>query len=145
MIYRLCTVCGSKVPQYELCQCEHKKRLDNYRDYQRRRIENEEEKERVDFYHSDEWERCRNTVAAHQFNLDLIEWSKGNIVQADLYHHVIEVRDSKEDRLDIYNIIGVTQANHNKVHAYMNRGQREKKKMQDALMDILDRFETEYY
>lgn len=145
MIYRLCTVCGRKVPQYELCQCEHKKKLDNYRDYQRRRMLDEEEKERVIFYQSDEWKQCRDTVARHQYNMDLIEWSKGNIVQAELYHHVVEVRQSKEERLDIYNIIGLTQANHNKVHAFMNQGYREKKKIQDMLMEILDKFEAEYY
>lgn len=145
MIYRKCTVCHKKVPQYTKCDCEKKKRLDNYRDYQQRRMRDEEERARVIFYQSKEWERCRDAVSSHQFNLDLIEWSRGRIVQAELYHHVMEIRDSKEDMLDIYNIIGMTQANHNKVHAIMNRGYKDKVKMQDALMDILDRFENEYY
>lgn len=145
MIYRKCTVCGCKIPQYTLCPCEQKKRLDNYRDYHQRRIQDEAEKERVTFYQSDEWEQCRNAVASHQFNLDLYEWSKGEVIQADLYHHVIEVRDSTEDRIDIHNIIGLTQGNHNKIHAYMNKGFKQKRDMQNKLMDILERFENEYY
>jgi len=145
MIYRKCTVCGKKTPQYTLCHCETKKRLENYRDYQQRRILDQEEKERVAFYQSKEWEHCRSTVAGHQFNLDLIEWDKGNIIQADLYHHVIEVRDSKIDRLYIHNIIGLTQGNHNKVHAYMNIDYKHKVEMQNRLLDLLDKFEKEYY
>lgn len=145
MIYRKCTVCGNKVPQYTQCVCEKKKRLDNYRDYQERRVRDEAEKERTAFYQSKEWEQCRESVARHQYNLDLIEWSKGEVVQAEMYHHVIEVKEDADGRLDTYNIIGLTQANHNKVHAFMNRGSKEKKIMQDMLMDILDRFESEYY
>jgi hypothetical protein len=133
------------VEQYAQCVCERKKRLDNYKDYQQRRLQDEVEKERVAFYQSDEWEQCRQTVARHQYNLDLVKWSRGRIVQAELYHHVIEVRDSKDSRLDIYNIIGLTQSNHNKIHAIMKQGWEEKKQIQDMLLDILDRFEREYY
>ena len=145
MIVRKCTVCGAKVPQYTQCSCEQKKKLDNYRDYTRRRILDEQEKERVTFYQSKEWSRCRDAVASHQFNLDIIEWSRGFVVQADLYHHVVEVRNNNTDRLDIYSIIGLTQGNHNRIHAIMNRGAKEKKKMQDILMKMLDDFEDEFY
>lgn len=47
--------------------------------------------------------------------------------------------------LDINNIIGLTQANHNKLHAIMKRGPKEKKQIQDMLIDILERLENEYY
>ncbi|MDF2844811.1 MAG: endonuclease domain protein [Herbinix sp.] len=145
MIVRKCTVCGKKVPQYTKCACEIQKRLDNYKDYQKRRVLYEDEKERVDFYQSKEWELCRATVARHQFNLDLLEWSKGNIVQAEVYHHVIEVKESKDVWLDIYNIMGLTQSNHNKLHAQMNQSTRKKKAIQAELMSILHRFEEEFY
>lgn len=67
MVMRKCTVCGCKVPQYTQCECERQKRLDNYKDYQHRRTLDEEEKERVAFYQSKEWELCRDTVARHQY------------------------------------------------------------------------------
>ncbi len=145
MIYRKCTVCGNKVEQYTQCVCERKKRLDNYKDYQQRRLQDEAEKERVAFYQSDEWEQCKKSVARHQYNLDLLEWSSGRVVQSELYHHVIEVRDSKDSMIDIYNIIGLTNGNHNKVHAIMKQGPKKRKQIQDMLMDIIDRFEKEYY
>ncbi len=141
---RKCSVCGKKVPQYTQCTCELKKRLENYKDYQKRRLQDEAEKERVSFYQSKEWEQCRDNVARHQYNLDLLEWSKGNIIQAEIYHHVIEVRESKDTMLDMSNIIGLTKANHNKVHYCMNQSKKEKEKMQNQLKEILKDFEHLY-
>jgi hypothetical protein len=145
MIYRKCPICGNKVPQYTECACETTRRRESYKQYQARIIRIENEKKVKDFYNSDEWNKCKANVAAHQFHLDIMELSRGNIVQADLYHHIIEVKDDWESRLDTNNIVGLTQGNHNHIHALMNRSAKEKRMVQDMLRDILENVENSFF
>lgn len=144
-VYRKCTQCGKKVLDGTLCVCEINKKRKNYKDYKERLKQNETESKLIDFYHSIGWIKLRESVAIHQFGLDLIELSRGNIVRADTYHHIKEVREHWELRLDKNNIIGLTSNNHNKVHAMMNKSDKDKISTQSALQDILIKFELEYY
>lgn len=145
-VYRLCSHCNKRVEQYKQCSCEIAKRKESYRDYQRRRVSDEKDKKSQVFYNSGDWTRCKEVLESHQFCIDLLELHKtGKVVQAECYHHIVEVKEDWDARLDIYNIIGLTVANHNKVHAIMRQGSKQKKAMQNLLNEILEKFEMEFY
>lgn len=145
MVYRTCSQCGKRVPEYTLCKCEKEKKRENYRLYQERRLLDKLGKDTYHFYNSGAWTRCKGNAASHQFRLDLIEWDKGNIVEAETYHHIFEIKEDWSRRLDDNNIIGLTQQNHMRVHALMNRSEKDKAMIQEYLMDLLERFNKEYY
>jgi hypothetical protein len=128
-----------------LCECEEKKKRESYRNYRKRRMQDEDEKERQDFYNSGMWKDFRESTAVHQFGLDLIEWNKGRVVDAETYHHIEEVREAWDKRLDKDNVIGMTQDNHNKIHALMKRSKKDKEAIQKALKELIVRFNAEYY
>lgn len=141
-MYRLCSVCGNKVPYGTKCSCEDKARADKYKLYKSKRDDIREQR----FYSSKLWKNCRDTISSHQLGLDLIEWSKGNEdIKAERYHHIIEVKDDWSLRLDIGNIIGLTQQNHMKVHKLMEKSLKDKLKVQKYLKEILFKFEKEFY
>lgn len=144
-VYRKCTECGKKVLESTLCKCEEKKKLQSYKNYKARRMKDLKEKECQQFYSSDAWIRCRDSVASHQFGLDLIELSKGNIVAAETYHHVVEIKEDWSLRLDDGNIIGLTQENHIRVHKLMDKSDKDKKAIQKFLKELLQKFEEEFY
>ncbi|AJE10162.1 hypothetical protein [Clostridium botulinum] len=140
-IYRKCTECGKKVLEGTLCKCEEKRRKERYKEYRMNRNDKKEQS----FYSSTTWIRCRDSVAVHQFGLDLIEWSKGNIVQAETYHHIEPIKSDWSKRLDSSNLIGLTQENHIRVHTLMNKSDKDKIMIEKFLKDLIKKFNKEFY
>lgn len=112
---------------------------EKYIEYSKRRTDKRE----ASFYNSKEWKELRDYIMHRQFGLDILEWSKGNIVKAETYHHIIEVKDDWELRLNEDNIIGLSYQNHRNIHMIMNNGDKEK--VQEQLKVILKNFYSEYY
>ena len=140
-LYRLCSVCHKKVPYGSRCNCEIKEQKNKYRTYQKNRTDKREQK----FYQSDEWLKFKQSISTHQLGLDLYEWSLGNLVDAEAYHHIIEIKEDWSLRLDADNVLGLTKANHNMFHRYMNESEEKKIKIQKYLKSILEKFEKEFY
>lgn len=143
MLYRLCSVCGSKVPYGTKCQCELTKDKERYKMYQSKRDDTKEQS----FYKSKAWINFRDSISTHQFNMDLIDWyeHKEHIADAETYHHIIELKDDWSLRLTDGNVIGLTQQHHMQVHALMNKSEKDKRKIQKYLKKILYAFEQEFY
>lgn len=143
MLYRLCSVCGKKVSYGSKCQCELDKDKQRYKMYQRKRDDAKEQ----NFYKSTPWLKFRDTTSIHQFNMDLIDWyeKKEDIADAETYHHIIELKDDWSLRLTDGNVIGLTQQHHMQVHALMNKSEKDKRKIQKYLKNILYTFEKEFY
>lgn len=140
-LYRLCSVCGKKVAYGTKCNCEIKEQKENYKHYKDNRTDAREQ----EFYSSSSWIKCRNSIASHQLGLDIIEWSKGNAVQAEAYHHIVEIKEDWSLRLDADNIIGLTKKNHIIIHKLMARSLEDKIKIQKYLRELLDKFDKELY
>lgn len=140
-LYRVCSVCGDKVAYGTRCDCEMKEQKEKYRYYKDNRTDAKEQK----FYSSSTWIKCRNSVASHQLGLDIIEWSKGNVVQAELYHHIVETKEDWSLRLDASNIIGLTKRNHISIHKVMDRSHEDKIKVQEYLKKLLNKLENEFF
>lgn len=144
-VYRKCTECGKKVLEYTLCKCEEKKKLDSYKDYKRRRMMDKGEKERQKFYSSDSWIKCRDNIISNCYGLDIVEYYKtGEIVHGNTVHHIVELSECWDRRLDANNLIYLTYINHSRVHIEYNKGDKEKKALQRLLIELKARFFEEF-
>ncbi len=66
------------------------------------------------------------------------------MITAEQYHHIEEVTEAWHRRLDRDNVIGLSEANHRRIHKEYDRGYMAKKKMQRTLYDMLQRFRREF-
>ena len=144
MLLKYCNYagCSNKVP-YGVKYCDEHSNEDKkrYIDYRNRRDDKKEQQ----FYSSKQWRDFREYISKKQFGLDLIEWYKGNVVSAEVYHHIIEIKDNWDLRIDELNLIGLTQENHMKIHKLMDKSNKDKEEVIKMLKDILEKFYKEYW
>lgn len=120
---------------------EQKKR---YREYSNRRRRDEEQKKYMDFYNSSAWRRLRNVVVNKYYGMDILEYYRtGRVVQGEAVHHIVCVSEDWNRRLDINNLIYLTECTHRRVHAKYEKGKKEKEKMQKILFALVEKFEEE--
>ncbi len=148
MLKKLCSYPGChKVVDAGTKYCDRHRNTDKekYREYKCKRMENEEEARRQQFYNSKPWEGFRTSQAAAQFGIDIFEYyTTGKIIEAEQYHHIEEIVEAWHRRLDRDNVIGLSEANHRRIHKEYDRGYMAKKKMQRTLYDMLQRFRREF-
>jgi 5-methylcytosine-specific restriction enzyme A len=147
-IKKLCSYTGChKVVDEGIKYCIKHERVDKerYKEYQARRLADTEEKKYQEFYESIEWRRLRKVIALGFLEIDILEYyTTGRIVQGERVHHIVELREDWNSRLDIFNLIYLTEKNHRKVHAIYERSERDKKAMQNILFKLIDRFNKEF-
>lgn len=115
---------------------EHKKESDvnvkeKHKHYKRMRIDQREQS----FYNSKQWIMLRDFIAVKYKGLCL--WSyciEDSIVSADTYHHIIPVKDDWNERLDIYNIIPLSNRAHNMIHEMYKK---DKESTQKVLKELI--------
>lgn len=116
-----------------------------YKEYKCRRRKDREQKKHQDFYNSQGWIRLRDAVIADFYGIDILEYYRtGRIAQGEAVHHIIPLEDNWNSRLDILNLIYLTEKNHRRVHAEYNKGDKEKKAMQKILFDLIDKWNKEF-
>lgn len=121
------------------------KEKERYKDYQSRRLKDKEKKKQQQFYNSDNWQRTREAVASDCLGIDIYEYyTTGRIVPGETVHHIIELNEDWNSRLDINNLIYLTERNHRKIHVIYDRSNRDKKIMQDKLFKIINKFQSEF-
>jgi len=144
-VYKQCSKCGKKIEQYKQCECTIQAKKDSYKRYRDRRRMDKEEKKRQDFYCSKEWLRLRDIVKVHCNGIDIIMWYKDGTVEfGHTVHHIIEISEDWNSRLDVNNLIYVTERTHKVIHAEYNKGERQKKVMQKLLFGLLDTFNKDF-
>lgn len=99
-------------------------------------------KEATVFYNSGEWEAVRSMVMRRYKGLDIYEYYINNqIIYADSVHHIVELSEDWSRRLDVSNLIPLTQSNHSMIHKlYL----KNKSKVQRELFALLQRWEKEF-
>jgi 5-methylcytosine-specific restriction endonuclease McrA len=118
---------------------------ERYKEYSNRRRQDKEQNKRDIFYNSDEWKRVRDAIISHCCGIDIVEYYKtGKIVKGERVHHIIELESDWNSRLDINNLIYLSEQNHRRVHVEYDKGQREKKQMQDILFGLLSKWNEEF-
>lgn len=139
---KTCT-CG-KIINYSQQRCDECKTMyeqdkaQRYKHYDK----NIRDKDTSVFYNSTEWEKTRAEVLIKYKGLDLYEYYiNKKIVYADTAHHVVELKEDWNGRLDISNLFPLTASNHSMMHKLYKK---DKQGTQKLLFELLKRWEKEY-
>lgn len=107
-IYKRCSRCGKRLPPGTACSCIPPMR--DHREYDRSRRDKESAKE----YHSKRWEIARAAALDADQHMDVyIYFTAGEIVTADMVHHIVPLRDDRSRAYDIDNLISLSSSTHN--------------------------------
>ncbi|HBJ1646502.1 hypothetical protein [Clostridium botulinum] len=151
-IYKLCSWHGcTKILNQGVQYCPYhmkiykKQEHERYREYDIRRAKNENKAIAKQFYNSQAWQRIRPVVIADCLGMDILEFYRvGRIVAGERVHHIIELEEDWNNRLDINNLIYLTEKNHRIVHSQYDKGKKEREQMQRILFNLLNKFQAEY-
>lgn len=145
---KLCSYSGcNTLVDYGVKYCSRHEARDRerYKDYRKSRLRDEEEKARQEFYNSPEWKNIRDLAIRKCFAIDIVEYYKtGQIVLGYTVHHIVEIKDDWNKRLDINNLIYLSQENHSRIHKIMERSKEDKEKVIEMLLEVKARFEREF-
>lgn len=145
---KLCSYTGChKVVREGIKYCSKHERVDKerYKEYQARRLADIEQRKYQEFYNSAEWRRVSKLIARSFLCIDIFEYyTTGRIVQGERVHHILELNDDWNSRYDISNLIYLTEKNHRRIHAIYESSKINKKKIQNKLFDLIDRFNNEF-
>lgn len=121
------------------CSIKHKQERAEYHRHYDKYIR---DKKATDFYNSVGWRRVRDYVIAKYKGLDLFAFFiLKEIVYADAVHHIEELKENWDRRLDINNLIPLSNSNHNVIDGLYRR---DKEGTQKLLFSLLDRWREEY-
>ena len=151
-IKKLCsqTGCHKVINDDEVYCAKHQKKFEErererYKKYKRKRLLDENKKKYNDFYNSNDWKRIRDCIISHYVGMDIFEYyTTGKILTGERVHHIIELTDDWNCRLDVDNLIFLTERNHRRVHAAYESSSKNKKAMQNKLFDMINKFNKEF-
>lgn len=139
MILKMCTRCHTIIDRNKrMCdKClEKAERIEKNRmkQYDRERANNKE----VKFYNSKEWKGTRFSVLDRDTYKCIVCYKKEKrIVKADAIHHIEEIKENWDRRVDKDNLICVCDTCHKNIHAAYNRDKQTKIKIQEQLFELL--------
>lgn len=134
MIYKRCSRCGKRIESGQTCECV-KMRHKEYNKYSRN-------KEATAFYDSVNWKRMREYIKNKYDGIDVYAYVLfGQIEQATLVHHIVEIEDDKSQALVERNLIPVSISSHNLIHQAYNESESSKRAMQTTLYECLRRMD----
>ena len=95
------------------------------------------------FYNSSEWRAIRQKVLARDAGIDIYLYIvEGRIVPADTVHHIVELSEDYTRRLDMDNLISVSDGTHSMISkAYKDTAMRAK--MQQTLRECARRYRSQ--
>lgn len=136
MLKKICK-CGKVISQRLMmcdeCMSKHKeaKKQSNkvYNSYNR-------DKDIDAFYHTDEWEDTRANILSKYKYIDLYDYfiNKKTTI-ANTVHHIIEIKEDYELRLEEKNLIPLSAKSHMKIHKLYRK---DKEKAQELLRSLLE-------
>jgi len=102
-------------------------------------------KKSAEFYHSGEWTVTREVILNKFNQIDIYAYYvKNEIVQANTVHHIVELNDDWNKRLNIDNLIPVTDTSHNEIHEAYKKSKESKVKMQRLLIELRNKWINEF-
>ena len=119
-IYKRCDSCGKRLPSGTKCTCRESTRQKLYDKTSRNRRSET-------FYHSDDWCVRRQQAKERFHGIDIVEYYKNQkIVYGHSVHHIVPIKDDWSKRLDLDNLIYLSESNHQKVHELLLSDKRDK-------------------
>ena len=141
-LYRLCPHCRSKVLYGTKCQCEIDKQKQRHKSYKANRTDKKEQ----EFYNSSLWSDAKETAKNNTYGIDIYEYyiNGRTVVAGDTVHHIVEIKECWDKRLDASNLIYLNNSNHQLIHRLYDKSNDDKLKTQELLIQLLDRFNKEF-
>ncbi len=96
------------------------------------------------FYNSKAWKQVRKYILTLYYGIDIYDYYTNNndeIVLATTVHHIEELKDNWDRRLDVNNLFPLNESNHNTIH---NLYDKDKEGTQELLKEMLGRFKKEF-
>ena len=134
---RLCPKCKHLIENTEkYCKkCAEEYKQDKRKDY----IEynnTKRDKKSSKFYSSREWKLVRDIVRERDNNLCRVCLSNKMVKGADMVHHIEELQDNYNRRVDTSNLVSLCSTCHNHTHALYSASYKDKTSMQDRLFKL---------
>lgn len=118
---------------------------ERYKEYSYRRRQDKEQKKYQDFYSSTIWDKVRDVVISECFGIDILEFYRtGKILEGYTVHHIEELDVDWNRRLDIDNLIYLTESNHQHIHSLYKKNRKTKDNTIRALLELKERFIKEF-
>lgn len=146
VIYKYCCKCGKKI-EYTQKMCDEctKKYGSLEKERYRRYRANRTDKEYQMFYTSNEWINKREDIKQRDNGLCLVCWFKNKVFKnCDCVHHIEELKEKWNKRLEEDNLICLCKSCHKEVHKVYEKSDKDKKQMQNELKELIDRSEREF-
>lgn len=136
MIYRRCPRCRQRIPSGSKCGCAKQR----YKEYDR----TGRDRKTNAFYRSAAWRILREQAKARYMGIDIYSfYARGRIEHGHSVHHIIPIKDDWSKRLELDNLIYLTEQNHQLVHAMLQDHRREE--IIQRLQDHVLRFKKEHH
>lgn len=143
---KICAYAGcNRLVDYGITYCgEHKKEHEKKQKLRHNEYkQNRQDKEEQAFYSTDAWILTRDDVKGKYKGLCLYSYYVLNeIVFCDMVHHIVELKEDWDLRLDEDNLIPLSASVHQIIHAMYRNGRREE--AQRLLRDLKIRWEKEF-
>jgi 5-methylcytosine-specific restriction endonuclease McrA len=137
MIMRICAKAGCNIlVKKEEKYCEaHKKDYDkSVKDSYKWSKKNRDDEWEQKFYNSDQWRRTKNGVLERDIFLCRLCYEEKRLIDADLVHHIIELKEDRDYALDEDFLISLCDRCHKIVHVKYKTDSR--KELQEQLKKL---------
>lgn len=124
MIYKRCPHCKKRVPEGEKCGCGYKREYAAPTNTRK-------------LYHTSRWQQLRQVVLSIYSGLDPYAKSHNRIEYAATVHHIVPAEEDPTRFWRIDNLIPLSRASHDEVHARYRLSDEEKRKAQEELRSLL--------
>ena len=133
-IYKRCPRCGKRIPSGSRCSCKDRR----YREEDKYTKDSREKR----FYKTSAWTAVRQSVMDRCNGLDLYSLCVlGQVECGEVVHHIIELKEDWERRLDLDNLIYLTEQNHQRIHEAMRKSPEAKREIQALLSTLYARYQ----
>lgn len=137
MLWHICR-CGAMIPQnMRLCSaCEQGQNSQYSRHMQYNRTRRN--KQAADFYVCADWRNIRAVCMRLYDGLDIYAYYvQHRVVTADMVHHVTELDEDWSRRLDISNLLPLSNSNHGIISALYDKDEETKRATQQMLYGLI--------
>lgn len=135
MLLKTCR-CGKLIPQsIRLCaECE-RKFISRHVEYNQAR----RNKKAAEFYTSKEWRIMRARIIRIFDNVDIYAYyTQHEMLTCEPVHHIVELEDDWEQRLNPFNLIPLNQVTHNTITALYKQSEATKHATQTQLRALIE-------
>ncbi len=139
MLLKKCR-CGKLISQSQMyCEECSKSLNERHKEYNKYRRNKKHSK----FYISGEWLKLRAKILQDFNHIDIYQYYiNGRGVKAEMVHHIVELEEDWSKRLEVSNLIPLSNATHNMI-TRQYRDKRERDRLQKLFYELIKRYKEE--